>query len=100
MDSQMFGLLRATIHPLLDLQKMVAKRIQDTKGIVGKLRGFWDSQEYLRASKLAQQRVQVWGLRCFASCCGLHGGDQTEGRPTCAGGNGRPHEPSACSDTY
>jgi hypothetical protein len=65
MDSQMFGLLRATVHPLLDLQKLVAKRIQDTKGIVGKLRGFWDSKEYLFASKLAQQRVQVW-LTCFA----------------------------------
>jgi hypothetical protein len=66
MDSQMLGLLRATVHPLLDLQKLVAKRIQNSQGIVGKLVGFWDSKEYLLSSQLAQEKVQVRQITCFS----------------------------------
>ena len=58
-DAETESLLIAAVPPLLDLKKMVADRLQASRGVVGKLISFWNSSDYLEQSGFAQKRVQA-----------------------------------------
>ena len=57
-DSNTDGLLRAAIPPLLELKKLTTSRREASTGYVGMTIAFWTSNEYLRKSGIAQNRVQ------------------------------------------
>ena len=59
MDADTIKLIQDVVPPLLDLQKVVTTRLKSTKGIVGKLIGFWVSEEYLVKLNGVKQNVKA-----------------------------------------